>query len=548
MIKLIKTNPLFNSAPTRSITSAALIITLAGLISRLMGLLRDSLLASTFSAGDTLDVYYAAFRIPDLIYNLLILGALSAAFIPIFTSLISKDDKEGAWEMVNDVLNAAVIIIVVLSLIFFAFAPWIMKVITPGFDPEKINQVVSLARIMFLSPLLLGISGIFGGVLTSFKRFLVYSIAPLFYNLGIIIGIVFFVKFMGPKGLAWGVVFGALLHAMFQYPAARNLGYRYHWPKFNFWRNKQLKRVVRLMIPRTLGIAVSQVNLMIITIFASLLASGSLAIFNLAQNLQGVALGLFGSSFAIAVFPNLSAMHAKGDKENFVKDFSKTMRQILFFIIPITIGILLLRAQIVRVALGHGKFDWDSTVLTFQVLAIFTLSLFAQCLVPLLARTFYAMHDTRTPFYVALVSEAVNIIIVISFIAKYQIMALAMAFSLAATVQMILLLFLLRTKFDNLDDKNIIRTVIKISFASILAGIGIQITKYIIASAISIDTFIGIFIQLAASGLVGVVIFSLVSYLFKLEEFMEFQRAFTKRIFKSRKSITEDTSEVSGII
>jgi putative peptidoglycan lipid II flippase len=287
---------------------------------------------------------------------------------------------------------------------------------------------------------------------------------------------------------------------------------------------------------------------MIITIFASLLASGSLAIFNLAQNLQGVALGLFGSSFAIAVFPNLSAFHAQGDKDSFVRDFSKTMRQILFFIIPISVGIVLLRAQLVRVALGHGKFDWDATVLTFQVLAIFALSLFAQCLVPLLARTFYAMHDTRTPFYVALVSEAVNIIAVITLIGKYQIMALAMAFSLAATVQMILLLFLLRTKFENLDDKNIIRTIVKISFASILAGVGIQITKYITVSFMSLNTFIGIFFQLLAAGLVGVAIFSLVSYLLKLEEFLEFQRAFTKRIFKSRKNVTEDTSEVSGII
>ncbi len=225
--KFFNNGILLNSEPSKSVISAALVITLAGIASRILGLVRDRFLASTFGAGDTLDVYYAAFRVPDLIYNLLILGALSAAFIPVFTSLISQEKEREAWDLANDLMNIAIILIVAFSLIFAIFAPFLMKLITPGFPPEKINMAVFFTRIMFLSPLFLGISGIFGGILTSFKRFLIYSIAPIFYNLGIIIGVLFFVKFMGPIGLAWGVVFGAFLHMLVQYPAAKHLGFDY---------------------------------------------------------------------------------------------------------------------------------------------------------------------------------------------------------------------------------------------------------------------------------------------------------------------------------
>jgi putative peptidoglycan lipid II flippase len=547
MIKKIFNKSLLNAKPSSSIISAAFVIILAGLASRFLGLIRDSFLASTFSAGDTLDTYYAAFRIPDLIYNLLILGALASAFIPVFTSLVSRDEEDEAWKMANGIINLSIFFIVLLSLIFAIFAPFLMKIITPGFSPEKMAKTVMLTRIMFLSPLFLGISGIFGGILTSFRRFLIYSIAPLFYNLGIIIGVLVFVRFLGPVGLAWGVVFGAAMHMMIQYPAAKNLGYRHQWKFISHFSNREVKRVIRLMIPRTLGIAVNQINLFVITIFASVLASGSLAIINLAQNLQGVPVGVIGSSFAIAVFPTLSAAYATKNYENFIEHFSQTFRRIMFFIIPSTIFILLLRAQLVRVILGHGKFDWDDTVLTFQALGIFSISLFAQCLIPLLARAFYSMHDTKTPFYIALVTEAVNIIAVIMLIGKFKILGLAMAFTLAAIVQMAILLFFLRLRLKNLDDRNILKSAAKIIFAAALAGIGVQLTKMLVDNYMNIDTFLGIFTQLAAAFLVGAAIFVLICQIIKIEEFLDFKKSITRKIFRNKTEITEDFSDVSGI-
>ncbi|HEX7586178.1 MAG TPA: murein biosynthesis integral membrane protein MurJ [Patescibacteria group bacterium] len=548
MIKKIFNSRMLNSKPSESVISAAFIITTAGVVSNVMGLFRDRFLASTFGAGDTLDVYYAAFRIPDLIYNLLIMGALSAAFIPIFTGLVSKDKEADAWRLASDITNLAVFSVVILSLIFAVFAPFFMRILTPGFSAEKMVKVVLFTRVMFLSPFFLGISGIMGGILTSLKRFLIYSIAPLLYNFGIIFGILVFVRFMGPVGLAWGVVLGAFLHLVLQYLTVKNLGFTHNWTFFKSWKNPDVRKVLRLMLPRMTGIAVSQFNLLIITVFASTLAAGSLAIFNFSQNLQSFPLSVFGISFSIAVFPALATFAARDEKEKFVKAFSETFRQILFFVIPVSVFMLILRAQIVRVVLGAGKFDWNDTILTFQCLGILALSLFAQSTIQLLARAFYALQDTKTPFYIAIVTEAVNILMVIFLIHRVQIISLAIAFSAANVVQMLLLLFILRTRFDNLDDKNILKSVGKIALASFFAGLGIQLTKYLVASVIDLDKFIDVFAQLSISLFVGLAIFITICHWIKLEELMVFRAALTRKLFKSKQiTIQENTDEVSGI-
>ncbi len=531
-----------------SVVSAAFLITVTGLVSRVLGLFRDRLLASTFGAGDTLDVYYAAFRVPDLIYNLLIVGALSSAFIPVFAAMLSNDKEEEAWDMANGIMNLALCFIVVLSAAFAIFTPFIMKALTPGFSPDKLAQLVVFTRVMFLSPLLLGISGILGGILTSYKRFLTYSLAPIFYNAGIIFGILVFARMMGPIGLAWGVVFGGFLHLMSQYLFVGQLGFKHKWSLAASFSNQEVRKVFTLMIPRTMGIAVNQINLFVITIFASLLASGSLGVFNLAQNLQSVPLGLVGISFAMAVFPTLSSLFAQKKNEEFINAFSETFRQIIFFVIPISVLMLLLRAQIVRVVFGAGKFDWEDTILTFQCLGIFSLSLFAQSVTPLLARAFYAMHNTKTPFYIALVSEGVNILAVVLLIGKYQILSLAIAFSLAAVVQMFLLLFALRMEFENLDDRRIIISVGKVVTATFFAGLSVQLFKYLMSGLVDLERFIGVFSQLVISSMAGVAVFILVAHLLRMEEYIYLKGSLNRRLFRKKQLILEeDTGEISGI-
>ncbi|MFA6993462.1 MAG: murein biosynthesis integral membrane protein MurJ [Patescibacteria group bacterium] len=315
-----------------SIVSAAVIIGVAGLASRLLGVVRDRIIAGEFGAGQVTDIYYAAFRIPDLIYNFLVLGALSAGFIPVFIEYLRSEDRD-EWELASGVLNAVVVCIIGLSAVFFVFAPWIISWLSPGFTAAAQVETVNLTRIMLLSPLFLGISAIFGGILQSLKKFFIYSFAPIFYNVGIMVGALVFVRWWGISGLAWGVALGAFLHMAIQIPAAVASGFRYQ-PILSF-RHPGIRKIIKLTIPRTLGLVVSQINLFVITIIASTLAVGSIATFTWANNLQGFLIGIFAVSFAIAAFPSLTAAAIAGEGERFVSIFTRTARQILFFIIPL---------------------------------------------------------------------------------------------------------------------------------------------------------------------------------------------------------------------
>lgn len=546
MIKKFVNNKLLNERPTQSVAAAAFIISLAGIASRLLGLLRDRILAGQFGAGDTLDAYYAAFRIPDLISSLVIAGALSAAFIPVFTELVSENKEEKAWELTSNLLGLQILITGIVSVILVIFAPWVMKMITPGYSGAKMDLTVTFSRIMFLSPFLLGISGLIGGALVSLKKFLIYSLAPIFYNFGIIIGAVFFVKPFGPAGLAWGVALGALMHLMVQYPAARFSGFRFEPVFFGAWKKKSVRKVVKLMLPRTLTVAVTQINATIVTIFASTLATGSLAIFTFANNIQSGPLGLFGISFAIAVFPTLSA-HGAREPEKFIRAFSRTFRQILFFIIPISVFLYVLRAQTVRVFLGTGKFNWDNTILTFTVLGLLTASLFAQSLLPLLTRAFYALQNTKTPLKITVISEAILLLSVILLIKPFGLYGLAVAFSFSSIVNMILLFVFLQKDLPNIDGKTIFDSVSKIIAASIIAGAVTQIAKNIVGSRGELDTFVAVLVQLVIAGGAGLAAFCLASYYLNLKEFFQFTQTISRKIFKEKRLIAEDTAEVAGV-
>jgi putative peptidoglycan lipid II flippase len=547
VIKRLINNNFLNERPTQSIAAAAFIISLAGIASRILGLIRDRILAGQFGAGDTLDAYYAAFRIPDLIYNLIIVGALSAAFIPVFTELIAKDNEEEAWKLSSGVLSLLVVVVGALSVFFAIFAPQLMKLITPGFTGEKMELTVVLTRIMFLSPFLLGISGIFGGVLVSFKKFLIYSLAPVFYNVGIIIGAVYFVKFWGPIGLAWGVALGAGLHMLIQYPSVKHSGFHFYPIFSDIFKNQKIRKVLKLMLPRTLTVAANQINLTIVPLFASNLAAGSLTAFYLANNIQSAPLGLFGISFAIAVFPSLSSLAAQKKGAEFINTFSRTFRQILFFIIPFSVFIYVLRAQTVRLALGSGKFDWNDTIMTFQILGLLTIGLFAQSLMQLLTRAFYALQNTKTPLYTVLISEIINIILIFIFIGKYGILGIAFALSVSSIINMILLLFFLRRKISRIDGKTILDSTLRILAASLIGGGVAQIMKYLVGSQGELDTFFAVFRQFVIAGLFGAGAFFLASYYLRIKEFFQFKEALTRKLFRVKKTISEDTGEVTGI-
>ncbi|MFH1232851.1 MAG: murein biosynthesis integral membrane protein MurJ [Patescibacteria group bacterium] len=537
---------LFNGE-INSITTAALLIAVSSLVSRFLGIFRDRILAGQFGAGDTLDIYYAAFRIPDLVYNLLILGALSAGFIPIFTNLIKnkeggKDKNKEAWQLVSNILNIAIVSLIFLCALGIVFAPFFMKLITPGFSDEKLGLTVGLTKIMFLSPIFLGISAVLGGVLQSFKRFFIYSLSPIFYNIGIIIGALYLVPLWGIYGLAWGVVLGAFVHFIVQLPTIIHLGFKYSF-QFNF-KNKKVREIGAMMAPRTMSLAISQINLVVITIIASTLAGGSLTIFNFANNLQSFPIGIFGISFAVAAFPALSA--TAYEKKGLVKNISLVIRQILFFIVPATVLLITLRAQIIRVVLGTGQFGWQDTILTINTLGFFSLSLFAQSLIPLLVRIFYARHDSKTPFIIGLIVAVVNVWLSLWLSNKMGVAGLALAFSIASILNLIILWLALHWKIGSLDESRILFSTIKFSSSAIVCGVVIQGMKLVIWPYIDMTKFWGVFTQGATAGLIGIFIYLAVCSFLQSEELFDFWASIKRRLSWG-KIETSDQSEARGI-
>jgi len=543
---------LFNGQ-INSITAAAGLVAVSSLVSRFLGIFRDRILAGEFGAGDTLDIYYAAFRVPDLIFNLLVLGALSAGFIPIFTGLLKnplskikdvfshKENKE-AWALASGVLNILALSLFILCGIGIIFAPFLVKIITPGFTGEKMALTVSLTRIMFLSPLFLGISSVFGGILQSFRRFFVYSLSPILYNIGIIIGALYFVPIWGIYGLAWGVVLGAGAHMLVQWPTVLSLGYRYRF-KFGL-KNKNIRQIGKMMIPRTMSLAISQINLLVITIIASTMASGSLAVFNFANNLQSFPVGIFGISFAIAAFPAMSQVAF--DRKKMIKNLSLTIRQILFFIIPSTVLLITLRAQIIRVILGTGNFDWQDTILTINTLGFFSLSLFAQALIPLLIRAFYARHNSRTPFVIGLVAATMNVFLSLWLSKDYGVAGLSLAFSIASIINFIILWFVLRIEIGSLDEIKILISTIKFTAAAISCGAVVQGMKLLIWPYIDMTKLWGVLAQGLIAGLAGIVFYLAVCSLLQSEELYGLWQSIKKRL-PGKKIETGDQGEARGI-
>ena len=489
---------------TSTITGGAIIIAFFSLVSRLLGLFRDRLLFSRFVAGDVLDTYYAAFRLPDLIFNTLVLGALSAALIPVFLEYWHKDRQE-AWKIANSVLNIILVILFILGILGMIFAPEIIGIIAPGFGIEKRLATAELTRVMLIGIIFLGLSNISSSILNAFKRFTAFAIAPVMYNIGIITGIVVFVPMMGSKGLAWGVVLGAFLHFFVQLPSIAKLGFRYSI-RFN-WKMRGVWKIGALMIPRTFGLAISQINQVVNTAIGSTLVVGSVSIFNAANNLQAVPIGIFAIPIALAYFPLFSEAWVKKDMPNLVASFSKAMRRILFIAIPSSIFIILLRAHIVRLVLGAGEFDWDNTILTARTLSFFALSLFAQSLVPLIARVFYALQDTKTPVITSAISLGLNIYLSIKLSAMLGVAGLGLGFSISSIFNVLILWLLLRNRLGDLNDNLVFRSIMKITLCSVIAGWIMYASLFAMAAIVDTRTGFGLMIQAGASGILGIAIY-----------------------------------------
>ncbi len=525
------------TAIRKKIACATLFLAFASVGSNILGVIRDRIFVWRFGAGDALDAYYAAFRIPDLIFTLLVLGALFSAFIPVFTEYISRKEIKTAWKIANTIINISTIFLFLTGIFIYIFTPWLIRIIAPGFkaNPDKIKITIDLTRLMLISPLLFGVSNIIGGILNSFKRFYAYALAPVMYNLGIIAGALYLVPKYGVYGLAYGVILGAFLHMIIQIPAVLNVGFRYR-PHLDI-KHKAVKQIGKLMIPQSIALGVGQIKLIIDTIIASMLRTGSVTIINLANNIQTVPTVIFGISYSTTIFPSLAEKASLNKIKEFIDDFSWAFRQIAFLIIPSSCGLILLRAQIVRLILGAEKFTWEDTQLAAAALGFFAISLLAQATVPLLARCFYAMQDTKTPLIFSLISVAVNIIAALSlasyFGAQHGVAGLALAFTIASFVNMFLLFWALYNRLGEMDDLRLINSLIKILIASLIMSFTVQGAKYVIAPQVNMQTGIGVGLQALGSMIIGIAVYFAIALILKCEEISGVKKIFRRFRFNN---------------
>ncbi|MBI5466552.1 MAG: murein biosynthesis integral membrane protein MurJ [Candidatus Kerfeldbacteria bacterium] len=501
--------------PLRAVTGGALAIAFFSVLSRSLGVLRDRLLASTFGAGNTLDAYYAAFKIPDFIFNIFVLGAVAAAFIPIYIRVRGTYGQAQAWHLGRTILNLITIVLAVCAALGALWAPELMPIIAPGFDASRQELAITLTRVMLVSLMFFGASNVVGSVLQAEQRFLSYSLAPVVYNLGIILGLYTFVPWLGPEGLAWGVVLGSLLHLLIQLPAVWRTGFRWR-PQLDL-KQKAVTEVLKLLGPRTIGLAASSLEQVIMAGFASTLAAGSVAAFTLAVNLQSFPISVFGVSLAVAVFPLFSQAFSANNHEDFISHFKDSVRRILFFVLPLSVLFLVLRAHLVRLVLGSGEFDWTATIRTAQVLGFLSLAMVADSLVPLLARAFYALRDTKTPALVAVATVFTNLVLLI-ITHPFGLAGIGLSYVVSRALNLALLVTLLGRRLKGLGADYILSGAARMLIASLMAGGAAYGTLQVLAPYVNLHTFIGVLTHGGAASLIGGGGYLILSFWWRLPE------------------------------
>jgi putative peptidoglycan lipid II flippase len=453
-----------------SLARAATTVSLAFVASRALGLLREVVIGQQFGTSPELDAYIAAFRVPDILFQLIAGGALGSAFIPTFSAYLARGDQEGAQRLGAGVINLILAALSLLALVMAIFAPWLVaNLVAPGFPPTQQLLTANLMRLMLVSTVVFGVSGIVMGILNAQQHFLVPALAPIVYNLAIIGGALWLGPLFGVSGLAAGVVVGAFGHLLIQTPALARAGFR--WQPILDLRDEGVREVARLMGPRMVGLAVTQLSFLVNTILASGLAAGSLAALNYAWLLMLLPQGIVAQALATAVFPTFAAQAARGESAEMRATFSTALRSLLFLMLPAAVGLLIAREPIIELLLQRGRFTVSSTSLTAFALQFYALGLLGHSILEIITRAFYALHDTRTPVVVGVAAMALNIALSLLLIGPLSFGGLALANTVATTLEALSLLWLLRGRMGGVDGRALAPATLKMAGAAAVMGI-----------------------------------------------------------------------------
>ena len=537
-----------------NINQAAILLGFFTLLSQILALFRDRFIAHFVGPGASLDSYYAAFRIPDLIFISVASLASITVLIPFIVSKMNGENvTDEARRFIDQVFTVFFGIIVLVSVIAFLLMPFFVHIIAPGFSVLMQAKVVTLSRIMLLSPILMGLSNLFGTITQLFRKFFIYSLSPIFYNLGIILGVVFLYPIFGIYGMAMGVALGAFLHFLIQAISSTWCGFT---PKFSFLINwKEIKKVIFISLPRTLGLAFNSFALIAIIALASYLKSGSISIFNFSYNLQTVPLNIIGVSYAVAAFPTLAKSFSSGKIKEFRDHLRLAGRQIIFWSLPITFLFIVLRAQIVRVILGSGSFSWDNTRLVAASLAVFSISILAQGMIGLLSRAYYAKGETKRPLIINFICSVLIIILSYVFIYffehfvlfKYfiesmlkvtdikgtEVLMLPLAYSVGTIINFILHWVSVKKNFME-GEPFVAKTFFQSLGASFLVGFIAYLGLNAFSPIFGTSTFLGVFLQGFLSGILGIFAGIVALYLLKNEELFDLIKVFKTKFWRAK--------------
>jgi len=545
----------------RGLHEAAYLLALFAFISQILGLVRDRVLASQFGAGELLDVYYAAFRIPDLLYVVISTLVSVSVLVPFIVKRMDGK-KEDLKKFINNVFSIVIFISLGLLLVSFFLAKPLLHFIVPELlDGQYGDRLILMTQILLLQPLLLALSSLFSSIIQAYKKFFVYALSPILYNVGIIFGIIFLYPKFGTIGLVIGVIFGALLHLLIQVPVSASEGIL---PKFTFkidW--KIVKEILLLSIPRTFALTSVQLVLIFLVGIAGSMVAGSISVFTFSYNLQSVPMSIIGVSYSLAAFPTLSRLFARGEIETFLRHIVKAAQHIIFWSIPVVVMFVVLRAQIVRTILGSGEFSWNDTRLTAAALALFALSVVAQNLSLLFVRGYYSIGDTKRPIFVMITSATITILSSYALVYIFEtsvffknfieiimrveglsgtsLLMLPLAFSIGQIINASILWILFDYQYKCFT-RSIGKTFVHSLGASMIMGYITFIFLNIFDSVFDLNTLSGVFLQGFISGIMGIVAGVLVLILLKNKELSTVWKTLHKKIWKT-KLVTAEQKE-----
>ena len=528
----------------RHLARSTFTVMLAFLAAKLISLVQTLIIAQAFGVGRDLDAYVAANRIPELIVILISGGALTHAFIPVFSGFLAKGDLDSAWKLSSHLINSIFTLALLLSAIVFALAPWLVdNLVAPGFDGPTAQSTVALMRILLLSTIIFAVSGIFSGVLNSHQHFLLPALAPIMFDIGILIGVIFLLPRYGINGIAYGAVLGAGLHFSIQIPGL--IRYKMRWKLELGLRNPQLWLVIRLMLPRIGGLGVFSLNFLVMNNIASRLGAGSVSALDWGWRLMQIPQTLIGTAMGIVIFPTLAALSELDDLSGKRDAMSGALRFILICSIPSAIALILLGRPLISL-LERGAFDASASALVYSTLSMFTLGLIVHSALEIIARSFYADKDTLTPLFAALGGALINFVLafalsdvarvdsnsLLNAVARWapslqlsrdygNVSGLALANSLGVMFEVLALLFILRRRWRGIQENTLARTLLKTLIASLVMAVAIVALdlaweSFALGSSMSLTI-----LRLSVGGAVGLVAFLLTALLLKMQELPE---------------------------